>query len=532
MQSNPTGNPDLKKSGRGLVGAHLNSDQKISSIGTPIDYASLSNHQQLLQAAQAGSKLKIVALGPTEKGFLLGATGSTADRQFIRDLYDQWATGEKQAITWLSHKFRNSPEIKKNDKLDMKLNQNLMSITQQHLRHIQNRHFDYFEELQHEYFFYKEHEDGPLFQKSFYYLAFGGLDVSQNLQFDNQGVMVVFAINGIHALGIGYPDDEQHPDDRVKDVSIGIVKKRIRQLKGEEPLDNGITWEHRPLYITFCNHFNNSLCGHTRSLPEISQLLYNQLCNLDKGILKEEVTEIWRELLSLDQDLKSTSSKRILIDIRYMSAATRSEFYKKLVRKYNMNIDNLHKSIPIIASQAAYSGTDALDEMIKNAREGKKYDNLYKNGFLAWSINLTDEDVIEIHRSRGLIGITVDEYLLGGEYTSWINKLPFKTLQKKRALNLFKRTLEQFIRIPFDYNVPEPMRIWDILYINTSVNEVWQPLERYSSTQKISALREDLKSILESVRRTSPQFFGDYNTEDLVNKISFENERDFIIKNY
>gem|GEM_PF-5878058 len=61
------------------------------------------------------------------------------------------------------------------------------------------------------------------------------------------------------------------------DVSIGRLKSRIQQMKGEEPLeDNELKrWSHRPFLFRLANHFGNGLFGHARSFPQRAQVRPN-----------------------------------------------------------------------------------------------------------------------------------------------------------------------------------------------------------------------------------------------------------------
>lgn len=215
-----------------------------------------------------------------------------------------------------------------------------------------------------------------------------------------------------------------------------------------------------------------------------------------------------------------------------MSASSRQDYYKNIIRPYNRKPENTLSKIPVIASQVGYSGIDGLDEMSKNARDGREDDNFQVRGFKAWSINLCDEDVIEIHHSEGLIGISLDQQLLGFYQKSWLFDLPLQFSERKRARGLLARTIEQFIHIPFDYNLSDPTKIWDILCVGTGFDGSNNPLNGYATVLDMHRLEDDLISILARMKKDNPKWFGASSPHTLARKICFENAFDFVVKHY
>ncbi len=506
----------------------------------------------LVKSTQARVKLMFASLYPYEKGFLYGNSTGPIGKQIIGDYFNRiHSKGEDEAMEWLMKLIKTQPGMEKVKKSELEFIQNRFArLPLERIKYLQNGYYDYFEELKREYKFYlsKSGEKvttphklqlvphGPnRTWEGIYQLAQNGGDVLYRLRPDNDDVIIVLTLEGIHALGVGNPEDDfQGPGDKPKDVSIGKLKSRIRQLKGEESLDDPTlkSWMHTPFYITFASHFNNTLCGHAHSLPFVSKYVYDQHKNMDKGVLKNATYSVMNELLGLDDDLKGTGSKRILIDVKHMSAASRQNFYKTIIRPFNRKPENAISKIPVIASQVGYSGIDGLDTLIENAKNGKEDDNFRVQGFKAWNINLCDEDVIEIHDSEGLIGISLDQQLLGLYQNSWLLNLSLPHVQRKRARNLLARTLEQFIHIPFDYHLPNPMRIWNILCIGTGFDGANNPLTGYSTVLDMNRLEDDLTQILYSMKRERPKWFDNHSPENLARKICFENAYDFVVAHY
>lgn len=503
----------------------------------------------LAKSTQARVKLMFAALYPIEKGFFYGLKNGI-NKSIVFEFFSRvHKDGSNAAKKWLieSIKPQSGKKNVKKSELDFFLS-HCERLPLERIKFLQNGQYDYFEELKREYKFFlskagekavtpyklrlERHGPYKIWEGS-YQLAQSGNEVLQRLRPDNDDVVIVFTLEGIHALGIGNPEDElAKPGDVLKDVTIGKLKSRIRQLKGEERLDDHIidTWAHRPFFITFAHHFNNTLCGHAQSLPTHSRLLLDQRYNMDKGILKNATYGVLRELLGLDDKNESNGSKRILIDVKHMSAASRQDFYKNIIRPHNRKPENTLSKIPVIASQVGYSGIDSLEELIKNARGGREDDNFQVHGFKAWSINLCDEDVIEIHHSGGLIGITLDQQMLGCYQKSWLLDLPLSERKKNRAI--LARTLAQFVHVPFDYHLSEPARIWDMICIGTGFDGSSNPLNGYATVLDMHRLEDDLISILTRLKKDKPKWFEFHSPEILARKICFENAYDFVVKHY
>ncbi|MEQ8304387.1 MAG: hypothetical protein RIB47_13410 [Cyclobacteriaceae bacterium] len=506
----------------------------------------------LAKSTQARVKLMFAALYPIEKGFFYGKPGGRIDKKIMTEYYRRFHfDGGDLAVDWLTRRLKSQKGLERVKKSDFEfLNNRMTQLPLERVGYIQNGSYDYFEELKLQYKFYlkKAGEKSITYEKlqlepkgpqqswqGTYQLARTGSDVLHKLRPDNDDVILVLTIDGIHSLGIGNPEDDIFRGAKEpKDVSIGILKSRIRQLKGEEQLeDREISgWSHRPLYITFAQNFDNTLCGHARSFPASSEHFYDQSKNLNTGILKSASYEVLCELLGLDKTLAPTGSKRILIDVKHMSAAARQDFYKSIVRPFNRKFENCDNKIPVIASHVGYAGVFGLEELISNANKGLETDDFQVNRFKAWNINLCDEDVIEIHQSNGLIGISLDQRLLGYYKRSWVSTLSIPLLEKRTAIKLLAHTVEHFIHIPFEYHLAHPHRIWDVLCLGSGFDGSIDPINRYATVLDMSRLEEDLIQIIRNIKKEYPKRVVDRSPEQLARKICFENAYDFVVENY
>ncbi|MFT3738292.1 MAG: membrane dipeptidase [Breznakibacter sp.] len=111
----------------------------------------------------------------------------------------------------------------------------------------------------------------------------------------------------------------------------------------------------------------------------------------------------------------------ILIDVKHLSLVSRIEFYRN------------HVQHPIIASHVAVTGCSYMEKPICKVRKKHEH-NVYKvkykklkghlpdTHFKPDSINLYDEDIMEILKSGGLIGLILDERVLGYQKSDHAHK--------------------------------------------------------------------------------------------------------------
>jgi hypothetical protein len=440
-----------------------------------------------------GSPIVSIDLQPLEKNFFTGVAGTNITPTLIKQYFERvQQQGEERALAWLTSHLLHQPEYheyRKNSKTKLAL----VKAEPQRISFFQSPHYDYYQELVAQYQLLKERQ--PEWSEW------------------------IYTIQGLHALGAGN-EEASTADQSPFNASRFALKSRIRQLKGEEAIEGTQDyWQHAPMAIALAGHFHNTVCGHTSSLPEASRLVYDQRNGKDLAFLQEGAYDIIYELLGLDENLRPTGATRIAIDVRHMSPAARKVYYQNIIARFNEQPANRDRKIPIIATNV--SGVDSLDELMRQATEGKEKDHNRSNGFLSWGYNLCDEDVIAIFNSRGLINIANDKRLLGEDYSQWLAQIDIRPLAKRRAHQLLKRTIEQFVRIAFDYFLANPLKIWDVIGFYPSVS----PVEPYPADTLTSwdTVEEDLLEVLTQLKREEPLLFGNYRPEDIVRKMCVEN---------
>lgn len=161
----------------------------------------------------------------------------------------------------------------------------------------------------------------------------------------------------------------------------------------------------RLLYVTLTHLTHSEYCTHAYGMKMIN---HNVFLPLKKGL-----TDLGKKFIH--ESLDKTSGRRILIDIKHMSLTARTQFYKIRQQHY--------PDAPILATHMGVTGLSHTKKPIRKVKEKPDKNCVevfyYRNPgamdtyFNPWSINLYDEDILEIIRSGGLIGISLDQRILG-----------------------------------------------------------------------------------------------------------------------
>lgn len=127
----------------------------------------------------------------------------------------------------------------------------------------------------------------------------------------------------------------------------------------------------------------------------------------------------------IDIAYEESGNRRILIDIKHMSLVSRRDFYTYRKRKG-------YSAIPILATHVACTGISWKKESLalyvtEHSSSSKGVKVRYrkpsgigsgahiKTAFNPWSVNIYDEEIIEILDSGGLIGFNLDKRILGND---------------------------------------------------------------------------------------------------------------------
>lgn len=281
---------------------------------------------------------------------------------------------------------------------------------------------------------------------------------------DHGDIAIVLTIEGAHALGSDQDD-------------LDTLLARVKEIKA---------WPHPLLFITFSHHFYNYLAGHAHSFPGAASVILDQKKGMDSGF-SDAGWKVLKALLSLDEDNNHTASmgRRILIDVKHMSARSRSEFYGKIIRPC------LEKGleIPVIASHCGYSGIKSLNDLDRNAVD-EDDDTIIDQKFYGWNINLSQEDIEIILLTRGLLGLSFDQRIMGVHGKK--EKNGGRDINNISCLwNNLRAFLDAVINsdnIPFD----RKKEVWDIVCIGSDFEGYIDPVDDYSTAQRFGFFQRDI----------------------------------------
>lgn len=278
--------------------------------------------------------------------------------------------------------------------------------------------------------------------------------------------------------------------------------KNVTEVKTEED------GKYAPFFVTFCHHFNNLLAGHARSFSDKSKLFlgFNQpgmrhLFNQETG-LNDGFSTLGRKVLNLFLDRQS--GRRILIDTKHMSVATREEFYQIIRRKREEENDH----IPIIHSHGAISGWLNLD-IAKRKEENAALDE--GQFFSRWRINLTNEDILETHDSDGIIGVVLHEGRMPGEGFKKVAKKLKKKIKKAKTGSAKKARLQSelkdmYIKLVWS-NIFHIIKVvkenrsengWKMIALGSDYDGLIDPMDAFPEVTNFQDLQQDLIEYLQA----------------------------------
>ena len=189
----------------------------------------------------------------------------------------------------------------------------------------------------------------------------------------------------------------------------------------------------RYFFMSITHMERNRLCTNAYGIKFIRHRMFKPvgygITSLGKNVIREALRK----------------PNRILIDIKHMSLEARKQYYEILKREY------ASEKIPIVVSHGGVTGVSYERMPVVKCKRCCRWTKVryYKpNGldntkFNPWSINLYDEEIEEIVRSEGLIGLELDARILGArqkkpaeliEYFSR-RELSCRKLREQHAIN-------------------------------------------------------------------------------------------------
>jgi microsomal dipeptidase-like Zn-dependent dipeptidase len=268
---------------------------------------------------------------------------------------------------------------------------------------------------------------------------------------DDRTIFVMITIEGMHALISDLAND---PQEASLLNNLNVIKK----------------WQYAPFFITFAHHFYNFLCGNARSLDGIVASTVDQSDHLDTGF-----TPLGERILHavLDKD----NGRRILIDIKHMSALSRKRYFEILATDY------AGEQIPVIASHAACNGLRSMDEPVADSKETS-------HKMLALDINFYDNEILVIARSGGLFCLQLDERRIASAETlsDVPNAIQLDKIRYYRA-ELMWNQVQHVVELLDRHD----LFAWDCLAMGSDFDGIINPLNGYLTAENFDELEENLQ---------------------------------------
>lgn len=319
---------------------------------------------------------------------------------------------------------------------------------------------NYFEDLEREYDFYKQLNNVivGLPEGRFRYRivrSYAEIDAVMEIAKKERNkittICVIMSIEGLHVLN----------------DSIDQPPNETSFLKNLQAIKN---WEAPPFFVTVAHHFWNHICGHAESFTKLVKSKVDQSEGLNLGFTAMGI-KIVHALLSTE------NGKRILIDVKHMSVASRTEYYALL----DQNAD--YKNIPIIASHAAANGMRSFED---TTQSGSKVANQLK----AVAINFYNAELIRIAKSKGILGLQLDERRVASEATLKATK---HSLSRSKIMHYRSELLWNQIQHIAEVLDSEQLFAWDCIVIGSDFDGIIDPLNSFWTAEELPFLADFLE---------------------------------------
>ncbi|MDQ6813023.1 MAG: dipeptidase [Bacteroidota bacterium] len=269
-------------------------------------------------------------------------------------------------------------------------------------------------------------------------------------------IAVIPTIEGLHVLNCGL-DPARSPENIKADAQE--VKAHAVALK-EHP--------HRPWFVTFTHHFFNELSGHSESLKGLIAKNCDQHLGIDTGF-----TSLGREVLNILLD--NSDGKRILIDIKHLSPAARKQFFE--LRR------NEHLDIPVIISHGVCNGLPTAGVTNSAFPElGTTFNDK--------EINFYDDEIIEMVKSNGIMGLQLDERRIASDE---IIKGTRHSFFKNKIMHYRSELVWRQIQYVAELLDANGLFAWGNVAIGSDYDGIVDPLNSFWTMEQYP----DLKSFLE-----------------------------------
>jgi microsomal dipeptidase-like Zn-dependent dipeptidase len=334
-------------------------------------------------------------------------------------------------------------------------------------------------------------------------------------------IVVVITIEGGNSLGIGQKSTKsQQGATFLEDKVIGNISK----LKKLGPAGHEGDW--CPFFITLSHHFWNQLGGHAISLWKVIRKVLDQTEGLNEDISPLGIKAI-EALLS-----KENGQRRILIDVTHMSIKARKWYFGYVEGK----------NIPIIASHTGANGKRTMAESEIRGECDKVHDiadKMYEESmyFNPWDQFLSNEEIIIIQKSGGIIGLNMDQRIMMGKEKLEETKEQVMGKPPKKSRKIWIRPLaDQLLYIAgvILQGTRDPAKIWDNISIGSDFSGMITPIKAFDDATKFPDLDEALFNELISRRISDAKLADKTDAEirEITDKVVWKNNLMFLEKHF
>jgi len=334
-------------------------------------------------------------------------------------------------------------------------------------------------------------------------------------------IAVILTIEGAHVLGVGQRNT-LHED--ISDLKT-ILSENIAKLKKLGPPGKEGTW--CPFFISLEHHFWNQLGGHAVSLWKVIRKVMDQTPGINSGI-----SDLGKFVV--DELLSTSNGRRILIDNAHMSIKVRRWYYNYLSQRSD--------NIPLMVSHTGVNGKATMaDAEMPGTQETihDVADKLYKKSteFNPWDIFITDEEIMIIHNSGGIIGLNLDQrIMMGKKRLDEIKKLVRGKSVHEKCEIWIEPLLNEILHIAGHIllQTGQPEKIWDNISIGSDFNGMITPIKAFRNAEKFPLLHDYLLKGLLKMAGTVPPLFNksEADIREITDKIMWKNNLLFLEKHF
>lgn len=374
-------------------------------------------------------------------------------------------------------------------------------VSQKRIDNLRN-HKSYFQDLNDEYDYYMQLHNYAQVIKGVtftYRMVSNYTDISNNIESstsDRRIISLVPTIEGAHAFETGLDKDKDMANEETVLHNIDTVKN----------------WEHKPLFITLAHHFYNEICGHARSI-NIGAIKDNQNRGLDTG-----VTELGFKVIH--KLLDNSNNKRILIDIKHMSRASRTTFYELLDSTYAT------ENIPIVVSHGAANGRMSIEDPDTSSGEQSQY-------FREDDINFYDSEILRIAKSKGIFGLQLDERRIANKSAIRSSRIYWPS--RKRLYRNKSDLIWRQIRHVAELLDKHGLFCWETMAIGSDFDGIVNPIKGLWTAENLEDIKPFLIEKAEtylSVHKSQYQAQNQISANEIIDRVLYINANEFLKRNF